>query len=231
MQRGLSNAASDTKRLNSYVHEIFRADYTLNTEETELMTEKSSPCADVGMERVYLKDGDYFFPSEPAIKADSLRTKSLLHRFNHTDPADTVSRQQLMKELLPECGEGASVTAPFHCSRGYNIRAGNNFYCNFDCVILDLTDVIIGNDVQLGPQVNIYTVNHPINPGHRSTGIEYVQPVIIGDRVWVGGKSVILPGVKIGNDVVIAAGSVVTRDIPDRVIAGGVPARVLKHIQ
>ncbi|HAV1523730.1 TPA: sugar O-acetyltransferase [Enterobacter hormaechei subsp. steigerwaltii] len=195
------------------------------------MKEKSSPCANVGMERVYLKDGDYFFPSEPAIKADSLRTKSLLHRFNHTDPADTDSRQQLMKDLLPECGEGVSITAPFYCSRGYNIRAGKNFYCNFDCIILDLTDVIIGNDVQLGPQVNIYTVSHPVNPGHRSTGIEYVRPVTIGDRVWVGGKSVILPGVRIGNDVVIAAGSVVTRDIPDRAIAGGVPARVLKYIQ
>jgi len=127
------------------------------------------------MERVYLKDGDYFFPSEPAIKADSLRTKSLLHRFNHTDPADTVSRQQLMKDLTPECGESVSLTALFYCSRGYNILAGMNFYCNVDCVIL--------------------------------------------------------PEVKIGNDVVIAAGSVVTRDIPDRVIAGGVPARVLKYIQ
>ncbi|MBW9462344.1 sugar O-acetyltransferase [Kluyvera sp. EC_51] len=195
------------------------------------MNEKLPPCADVGVERICLKDGDYFFPAEPAIKADSLRTKSLLHRFNHTDPAETGARLRLMKELLPECGEGVSVTTPFHCSRGYNIRAGKNFYCNVDCVILDLTDVTIGDDVQLGPQVNIYTVSHPINPGHRSTGIEYVQPVTIGDRVWIGGKSVVLPGVKIGNDVVIAAGSVVTRDIPDRVIAGGVPARVLKHIQ
>ncbi|QGN38269.1 sugar O-acetyltransferase [Klebsiella oxytoca] len=195
------------------------------------MIEKLSPRTDTGLERVHLKDGEYFFPSEPAIKADSLRTKSLLHRFNHTDPADTDSRLQLMKALLPECGEGVSVTTPFHCSRGYNIRAGKNFYCNFDCVILDLTDVIIGNDVQLGPQVNIYTVSHPVDPGQRSTGIEYVRPVTIGDRVWIGGKSVILPGVKIGSDVVIAAGSVVTRDIPDRVVAGGVPARVLKQIK
>jgi maltose O-acetyltransferase len=194
------------------------------------MNEKLPPSIESGMGRVSLKDGDYFFPAEPAIKADSLRTKSLLYRFNHTDPANTDSRLELVKELLPECGEGVSVTTPFHCSRGYNIRAGKNFYCNVDCVILDLTDVVIGNDVQLGPQVNIYTVGHPVDPGHRSTGIEFVRSVTIGDRVWIGGKSVILPGVKIGNDVVIAAGSVVTCDIPDRVVAGGVPARVLRHI-
>lgn len=95
---------------------------TLHTEETELMNDKLPPCADTRVERVRLKDGDYFFPAEPAIKADSLRTKSLLHRFNHTDPAHIDSRLLLMKELLPECGEGVSVTTSFHCSRGYNIR-------------------------------------------------------------------------------------------------------------
>ena len=176
------------------------------------------------------QNGEVFFPSQEEIKEESLRIKSLLHRFNNIDPAKIDRKKFMLKGILPNCGEGLTITSPFHCSRGYNITAGKNFYCNVGCVILDLAQVVIGDDVQIGPQVNIYTVSHPIDPVLRSTGIEYAKPITIGNRVWIGGKSVILPGVTIGNDVVIAAGSVVNHDIPDSVVVGGVPAKILKHI-
>ena len=137
---------------------------------------------------------------------------------------------QKLKELFGKTGESLFVEAPFHCDYGWNIEVGNNFFANYNLTILDVAKVTIGENVQIAPNVSIYTAGHPIHPTSRNSGYEYGIPVSIGDNVWIGGNSVILPGVHIGNNVVIGAGSVVTKDIPDWCIAVGTPCRVIRSI-
>ena len=122
------------------------------------------------------------------------------------------------------------IEAPFYCDYGCNIVFGDNFYSNVHLTILDCAKVIFGHDVMIGPNVDIYTAGHPVHPETRCTEWEYAREVRIGDRVWIGGRSVINPGVTIGNDCVIASGSVVTKDVPDGVIVGGNPAKVIRKI-
>ena len=122
------------------------------------------------------------------------------------------------------------IEQPFRCDYGKNIEVGNNFFANYNCVILDVAKVTIGENVMFAPNVSIYTAGHPIHPESRNSGYEYGIPVTIGNNVWVGGNVVITPGVTIGNNVVIGAGSVVTKDIPDNVIAVGNPCRVIREI-
>lgn len=119
---------------------------------------------------------------------------------------------------------------PFHCDYGKNIEVGENFFANYNCIILDVAKVTIGKNVMFAPNVSIYTAGHPIHPDSRNSGYEYGIPVTIGDNVWIGGSVVINPGVTIGNNVVIGSGSVVTKDIPDNVIAVGNPCRVIREI-
>lgn len=123
------------------------------------------------------------------------------------------------------------LNPPFRCDYGYNIFVGENFYANFDCVILDVCEVKIGRDCMLAPGVHIYTATHPLDPFERSSGVEYGKPVTIGDHVWIGGRAIINPGVTIGNHSVVASGAVVTKDVPEGVVVGGNPARVIKHIE
>lgn len=119
---------------------------------------------------------------------------------------------------------------PFHCEYGNHIEVGENFYANVNCIMLDVGKITIGDNVLFGPNVSIYTAGHPIHPESRNSGYEYGIPVTIGSNVWIGGSCVILPGVSIGNNVVIGAGSVVTKDIPDNVCAAGNPCRVIREI-
>ena len=119
---------------------------------------------------------------------------------------------------------------PIHFDYGKNTEVGENFFANFNTVILDVAKVTIGNNVMFAPNVSIYTAGHPVHPDSRNSGYEYGIPVTIGDNVWIGGSSTVLPGVTIGNNVVIGAGSVVTKDVPDNVIAAGNPCRVIRTI-
>ncbi len=120
------------------------------------------------------------------------------------------------------------IEPAFRCDYGSNIFVGENFYANFDCVILDVCRVTIGDDCLLGPRVSIFTATHPVDPVLRRSGLEYGKPVRIGDNVWIGGNAVINPGVRLGNNVVVASGAVVVKDVPDNVVVGGNPARILK---
>ena len=139
-------------------------------------------------------------------------------------------RPALFRELFGDLGEGAWIEVPFYCDYGSNIHIGKNFYANFGCVILDVCDVTIGDNVFFAPYVCIFPASHPIDAGTRDVHLECGKPVKIGSSVWVGGHTVINPGVTIGDDVVIGSGSVVTKDIPSHVIAAGNPCRVLREI-
>lgn len=138
--------------------------------------------------------------------------------------------QELLKTLFGKTGERLWIEQPFHCDYGWNIELGEHFYANYNLTILDVGKVTIGKNVMCAPNVAIYTAGHPVHPQSRSSGYEYGIPVTIGDNVWIGGNAVILPGVTIGSNAVIGAGSVVTRDIPDNVIAAGNPCRVIREI-
>lgn len=173
--------------------------------------------------------GELYRPQDPELKADRLRARQRLHAFNHSEPEETALRKQLLAELLGE-GEDAWFEPPFRCDYGYNIVVGEAFYANFDCVILDVCPVHIGDNCMLAPGVHIYTATHPLDPVERNSGLEFGKPVTIGDNVWIGGRAIINPGVTIGNNVVIGSGSVVTHDIPDNSVAVGNPARVIKTL-
>jgi maltose O-acetyltransferase len=139
-------------------------------------------------------------------------------------------REALLAALLGRIGAGAHFEPTFRCEFGFNIELGDNFYANFDCIMLDGGGITIGNAVLLGPRVSIYTTNHALDPTERTAGACAAKRVVIEDAVWVGGGVTINPGVQIGRGSVIGSGSVVTRSVPADTVAAGVPARVLRHI-
>ena len=153
-----------------------------------------------------------------------------LYEYNHLPPERWNERESLLKALLGKTGEHAYINPPFHCDYGTNIEVGENFFANYNLIVLDVGRVKIGKNAQIAPSVSIYTAGHPVHPDSRNSGYEYGIDVTIGDNVWLGGGSIINPGVTIGNNVVIGAGSVVTKDIPDNVIAVGNPCRVIRAI-
>lgn len=137
----------------------------------------------------------------------------------------------MLKELFGSTGGKLHIEPTFRCDYGYNIHVGENFYANYDCVFLDVCEIQIGDNCFVAPGVHIYTATHPINANERISGAEYGISVNIGDNVWIGGRAIINPGVKIGNNVVIASGAVVTKDVPDNVVVGGNPAKLIKRIE
>lgn len=160
------------------------------------------------------------------------RTENALkvYDYNLLRPDKKDEAVKLIKDILGKTGENICIMPPFHCDYGKNIEVGENFFANYNCIILDVAKVTIGKNVMFAPNVSIYTAGHPIHPDSRNSGYEYGIPVTIGDNVWIGGSVVINPGVTIGNNVVIGSGSVVTKDIPDNVIAVGNPCRVIREI-
>ncbi|GKX67937.1 sugar O-acetyltransferase [Inconstantimicrobium mannanitabidum] len=161
---------------------------------------------------------------------ERMENKLRIHEFNLLRPDEKEKIDKLIKEILGKTGETVVIEQPFHCDYGKNIEVGNNFFANYNCTILDVGKVIIGENAQFAPNVSIYTAGHPIHPESRNSGYEYGIGVTIGDNVWLGGSVVVNPGVKIGNNVVIGSGSVVTKDIPDNVIAVGNPCKVIRQI-
>lgn len=160
-----------------------------------------------------------------------LENKKKIFAFNNMPPQGWEPVTAALKEILGKTGEDVYIEAPFHCDYGFNIEVGEHFYANYNLVILDICKVTIGEYAMIGPNVAIYAAGHPIHPQARNSGYEYGAPVTIGDNVWIGGNTVILPEVTIGNNVVIGAGSVVGHDLPDNVVAVGNPCRVVREIE
>ena len=164
------------------------------------------------------------------LSEERLENKKRIYEFNNCHPEEFEKSQKLLREILGKTGENVWIEAPFHCDYGYNIEVGENFFANYNLVILDVGKVKIGKNVQCAPNVARYTAGHPVHPDSRNSGYEYGIDITIGDNVWLGGNVVVMPGVTIGNNAVIGGGSVVTRDIPDNVIAVGNPCRVIREI-
>jgi maltose O-acetyltransferase len=177
-------------------------------------------------EREKMLAGELYDPSAPDIQADLAATHSWLARYNAALDLSPADRRQLLLERLAAVGEGVVVRPPFHCDYGCNISLGAGVFLNFNCVILDVVAVTIGAQTQIGPGVQILTADHPRDAAARASGLEFGRPIRIGRNVWIGGGAIILPGVSIGDDALIGAGSVVTRDVPAGATAFGNPARV-----
>lgn len=172
--------------------------------------------------------GELYLAQDPELVRMRAETRAILRRYNHS--AEGREREALLNELLGYGPENLWIEPPFYCDYGRNIKVGRNVYFNFDCVVLDVAPVAFGDDVQIGPAVQIYTATHPLDPAERRSGYEFARPVQIGSDVWIGGNTVINPGVTIGDAAVIGSGSVVTRDLPSRVLAAGNPCRVIREI-
>lgn len=156
--------------------------------------------------------------------------KRVLYGYNNLPPWEKEKRLEILKKFLGKVGENPIIHSPFHCDYGYNIEIGNDFFANMNLIILDGAKVTIGNNVYIAPNVGIYTAGHPFDVKQRNEGLEYAYPVTIGNNVWIGAQVAILPGVTIGNNSVIGAGSIVSRDIPSGVLAVGNPCRVIREI-
>lgn len=163
------------------------------------------------------------------LKKDLIRAGKLVQKFNSSNYEDSESKTEVLKELFGSVGDNISVEHNFHCDLGYNIHVGKNFYAGFNCTILDMAEVRIGDNCLIAPNVGVYTAGHHINPVDRHTS-GYAKPITIGHNVWIGGHCVIIGGIKIGNNSIIAAGSVVTKDIPENTIYAGNPAKKIRDI-
>jgi maltose O-acetyltransferase len=168
--------------------------------------------------------GDAYRASDPEVQAAQLATKLWLRRYNAASDLSTAECRRLLKERFAAVGDGSSVRPPFHCDYGFNISLGSDVFLNFNCVILDVVAVSIGNRTQIGPGVQLLTADHPRDPAQRRTGLEFGRPIHIGQNVWIGAGALILPGVTVGDDAIIGAGSVVTRSVTSGTTVVGNPA-------
>lgn len=179
-------------------------------------------------EKERMLSGKLYKADDPELLAGDMRKWKLTNRLNQTTDVDEV--RAIFRELLGTIGADFWIQPPFYCDYGSNIHIGDHFYANYGCVILDPGEVFIGDHVFLAPRVSIYTATHPIDAEVRNAELEYAKPIRIGSSVWIGGNAVVCPGVTIGDNVVIGAGSVVTHDIPSGVVAAGNPCKVLRPI-
>lgn len=173
-----------------------------------------------------LYDANY---NEDLIKERFL-VKDKCYDYNQIRPSNYDERQKIMKEILGKTGKVFNIEQPFMCDYGYNIEIGENFYANHNLIILDCNKVKFGNNVFIAPNCSFYTAGHPLDAERRNKGLEYAKPIKVGNNVWIGGNVCVLPGVTIGDNVVIGAGSIVTKDIPSNVVAVGNPCKIIKEL-
>ncbi|MBU9737394.1 sugar O-acetyltransferase [Diplocloster agilis] len=181
------------------------------------------------MNQIERRDAGLPYISDDSVMEQQKQARRLTQELNTVDRSDFKKISEIVKELFGK-SQGAFVNPPFYCDYGFHIEVGKNFFANYNCTILDVAKVRIGDNCQMAPNVSIYTAGHPVHPLTRNTAYEYGIEVTIGDNVWIGGNTVICPGVHIGDNVVIGAGSVVTKDIPDWSIAAGNPCKVIRKI-
>jgi len=175
--------------------------------------------------------GEFYTASDPQLVNDRQKARRLVWKFNNSHPDELADRKNILKELFGKIGENIFIEPSFHCDYGYNISVGNYFFMNFGGIILDCNKVTIGDYVQIGPNVQIYSATHSTYPTSRKNFLELAFPITIGNNVWIGGGAIIGPGVTIGDNSVIGAGSVVTKNIPANVVAVGNPCRIIKEIK
>lgn len=164
------------------------------------------------------------------LSSERTKVRKLIKKYNASLPSKIRKRTNLLNKILGKCGNKCIIHPPFYCDYGYNIEVGENFFANYNCILLDINKITIGKNVMLAPNVIITTAGHPIHFEARNSGWEYGKPIKIGNNVWIGTNVVINPGVSIGNNVVVGSGSVVTQDIPDNVVCVGNPSKIIKRI-
>ena len=213
------------KSVNIYIDQMQKNQYHRNNKDVKIIKIKRGK----SMNNIERRDAGLPYISDAEVLEQQKRARRLTQELNTADRSDFDKIGAIVKELLGK-SDGAFLNPPFYCDYGFNIEVGKNFYANYNCTILDVGKVTIGDNCQLAPNVAIYTAGHPVHPDSRNSAYEYGIPVSIGDNCWIGGNSVICPGVKIGNNVIIGAGSVVTKDIPDWAIAAGNPCKVIRMI-
>jgi len=175
--------------------------------------------------------GELYVAEDPELARDSLRAMTLTEQLNSTPAGDAQKRLSILKELLGAIGPGTEIRSPFHCDYGRQIHIGSGTFVNFGLVALDCAPITIGDDVQIGPNVQLLTPTHPVEPEPRRAKLEAARPIVIGDNVWLGGGVIVLPGVSIGRNSVVGAGAVVTGDLPENVLALGNPARIVRQLE
>lgn len=180
-------------------------------------------------ERQKMIDGELYFAADPELVAARKHAREQMNLINNEQ--DTYIRRQLVEETFGSTGTGCHIEPTIQFDYGFNIHVGKNFYANFNNVFLDVCPITIGDNCMCAPNIQLYTATHPLHPVKRNSGLEYGKPITIGDNVWLGGSSVVIPGVTLGNNVVVAAGSVVTKSFPDNCVIGGNPAKLLKMIE
>ena len=181
-------------------------------------------------EKQKMLNGENYNAGDEELVKERMKARKAVREFNNISEDESEKREEKIREIFGQAGKNIYVESHFKCDYGYNISVGDNFYANFDCVFLDVCPIEIGDNCFLAPGVHIYTATHPLDAAERTSGIESAKPVKIGDNVWIGGRAVINPGITIGNNVVVASGSVVVKDIPDNVLVGGCPAKIIKKI-
>lgn len=182
------------------------------------------------MTNIERRDSSLAYIADSSVVEQMRKTKKLLCKFNRANTSRLKYLQKLILKIFGKAGTNCNVNQPFYCDYGTHIEVGDNFFANYNCVILDVAKVKMGNNVFLAPNVAIYTAGHPIHPESRNSFFEYGIPITIGNNVWIGGNAVICPGVKIGDNVVIGAGSVVTKNVPSNTVAAGNPCKVIHEI-
>lgn len=175
--------------------------------------------------------GDLYLPDDPAIEVEQKRYLDKLYDYNHTRPSQPEQQQRLLQELFAELGPNCYIEPPFHANfGGHHVHFGANIYANFNLTLVDDTHIYVGDHTMIGPNVTLATAGHPINAELRERNYQYNMPVRIGRNCWLGAGVIVLPGITIGDNVVVGAGSVVTKDLPDNVVAVGDPCRVLREV-
>ena len=176
-------------------------------------------------EKAKMLAGALYQPNDPELQSDLAGAAAWMAEYNAPVARSRADRHELLAKRFAFAGDGAEIRPPFHCDYGFNIRIGAGSFMNFNCVILDVVAVSIGDNTQIGPAVQIYTADHPRDLETRRSGLEFGRPIKIGNNVWIGGGAIILPGVTIGNDAIVGAGAVVTRDVSPGAKVAGNPAR------
>lgn len=177
-----------------------------------------------------MRAGELYVADDPQLAALHLARQDVLEQFNATSARQTALRVELLGRLFGSCGPGVVVCPPLRCDYGAHVHVGEGTFINYDCVLLDAADIHIGARCQLAPRVTLTTASHPLDPRPRAQGWESAAPITIEDNVWLGAGVIVLPGVTIGADTVVGAGSVVTRNLPSGVVALGTPARVIRSV-